>query len=124
MEATGGEMCKSTRHRRCIQAPLPLQVGVGVLGGVEGAVHATRRFVEAMQKDTVLVKLDFSNAFNTLCRDIMLQAVARYIPELYAFAYANYSQATQGLSERSIILLSITKSITRTGCIPPCRIPR
>ena len=62
---------------------------------MEGAVHATRRFVEDMQRDTVLDKLAFSNAFNTLRRDIMLEAVARYIPELYAFAYANYSQATQ-----------------------------
>ena len=39
-----------------------------------------------MQKDIVLVKLDFSNTFNTLRRNIILEAVARYVPELYAFA--------------------------------------
>src|SRR5688572_21665981 len=44
-----------------------------------------------MQTDGVLVKLDFANAFNTLRRDSLLEAVARDIPELYRFAHASYS---------------------------------
>src|SRR6218665_1603855 len=44
-----------------------------------------------MPEDSVLVKLDFTNAFNTLRRDSLLDAVAREIPELYRFAHAAYS---------------------------------
>src|SRR6218665_3058935 len=69
----------------------PIQLGVGVPGGAEAAVHATRRWVKSMPTDCVLVKLDFSNAFNTLRRDSLLEAVARNIPELYSFAHASYS---------------------------------
>src|SRR6218665_3852412 len=69
----------------------PIQLGVGVPGGAEAAVHATRRWVTSMPTDCVLVKLDFANAFNTLRRDSLLEAVARNIPELYSFAHASYS---------------------------------
>ena len=69
----------------------PIQLGVGVPGGAEAAVHATRRWVTSMPTDCVLVKLDFTNAFNTLRRDSLLEAVARDIPELYSFAHASYS---------------------------------
>jgi len=47
----------------------PIQLGVGVAGGVEAAVHAARRFVAGMNDDEALVKLDFSNAFNSIRRD-------------------------------------------------------
>ena len=47
----------------------PVQVGVGVSGGAEAAVHPVRRFVETLEDDNVLVKLDFANAFNTIRRD-------------------------------------------------------
>ena len=43
----------------------PLQLGVGVSGGCEEVVHAARRFLDNMQDSWVLVKLDFSNAFNS-----------------------------------------------------------
>ena len=86
---------------------------------MEGAVHATRRFVEDMQKDTVPVKLDVSNAFNTLRRDLMLEAVARYIPELYAFAYANYILAAQlKFNEASINYHAAKMQADRSDIIP------
>src|SRR6218665_2719898 len=47
----------------------PIQLGVGIPGGAEAAVHATRLWVTTMPEDSVLVKLDFTNAFNTLRRD-------------------------------------------------------
>ena len=43
-----------------------IQLGVGVSGGCESAVHATRRFMESMPKEFVIAKLDFTNAFNNL----------------------------------------------------------
>src|SRR6218665_1710847 len=41
--------------------------------------------------DQVLVKLDFTNAFNSLRRDVMLKAVHETIPEIYPFALQAYS---------------------------------
>jgi hypothetical protein len=71
---------------------LPFQLGVGVSGGCEAAVHATRRFIADMPDDFVVAKLDFSNAFNSVRRDIMLKAVADYLPQLYRFCHLAYSQ--------------------------------
>ena len=53
----------------------PIQLGVGVSGGFESAVHASRRFMESMPNEFVIAKLDFTNAFNNLRRDAMLEAV-------------------------------------------------
>ena len=72
----------------------PIQLGVGVPSGAEAAVHATRRYVGSMPAENVFVKLDFSNAFNTLRRDCMLEAVAKDLPEIYRFVHAEYSHAS------------------------------
>ncbi|KMS64974.1 hypothetical protein BVRB_040730, partial [Beta vulgaris subsp. vulgaris] len=69
----------------------PRQLGAGIQGGCEAAVHATRRFIESMPPDHVVAKLDFSNAFNCLCRSRMLGEVASRIPELYKFCHLSYS---------------------------------
>jgi len=37
----------------------PIHLGVGLPGGSEAAVHATRRFIEAMTDGHVVAKLDF-----------------------------------------------------------------
>ena len=42
----------------------PRQLGFGVCGGSEAAVHAARRFLSTMGEDQAVVKLDFTNAFN------------------------------------------------------------
>ena len=69
----------------------PVQLAVGVSSGCEAAVHSARRFVEDLPSDHVVVKLDFSNAFNSLDRSEMLQAVADRLPELYAFCHSAYT---------------------------------
>ena len=66
----------------------PRQLGLGTPGGCEAAVHSTRRFLESLAP---VVKLDFSNAFNSIHRGGMLQAVFDRIPELFAFASSAYS---------------------------------
>ena len=53
----------------------PRQLGFGVCGGSEAAVHAARRFLSAMGEDQAVVKLDFTNAFNSIRRDCVLEAV-------------------------------------------------
>ena len=44
--------------------------------GRSAAVHAMRRLVQKLPTDHVIVKLDFSNAFNCTRRDVILDAVA------------------------------------------------
>ena len=70
----------------------PHQLGVGTPGGCEAAVHAARRYLEALPDDHVLVKLDFTNAFNSIHRREMLLAVHSRIPELSAFCQSAYGQ--------------------------------
>jgi hypothetical protein len=64
----------------------PRQLGFGVNGGAEAAVRAARRYVETMEQGRVFMKIDFKNAFNTLRRDSILEAVAKHFPELLHFA--------------------------------------
>ena len=71
-----------------------VQLGVGVPGGCEAAIHAARRFVSDMSRDQVVVKLDFKNAFNCIHRDIMLELVASELPELYHFCHLAYGAST------------------------------
>jgi Reverse transcriptase (RNA-dependent DNA polymerase) len=65
---------------------------LGVSGGCEAAVHATRRFIADMPEEYVVAKLDFSNAFNCVRRDVMLRAVADRLPQLYRFCHLAYNQ--------------------------------
>ena len=69
----------------------PKQLGVGVKGGAEAAVHATRRYLQQMPEGNILAKLDFKNAFNSLSRNAMLEAVAEYAPDIYHLCYSAYS---------------------------------
>ncbi len=50
----------------------PHQLGYGVRGGAEPAVHAARKFLSNLDPKHAIVKLDFSNAFNSIRRDSML----------------------------------------------------
>src|SRR6218665_466487 len=72
----------------------PLQVGIATPAGCEAAVHAARKYVTAMPQDHVFVKLDFSNAFNSLHRDVMLQSAYTVMPEIYSFVHQSYSSAS------------------------------
>ena len=73
----------------------PIQLGVGVSGGCESAVRATRRFMEFVPNEFVIAKLDFTNAFTNLRRDAMLEAVYKTVPEIYKFCHLSYSQPTK-----------------------------
>ena len=60
----------------------------------EAAVHATRRFMDNMTFGDIIVKLDFSNAFNRVRRDVVLTTVATELPELYKFCLLSYGKPT------------------------------
>ena len=68
----------------------PLQLGVGISGGAEAAVHAMRRLLRSLPPGHVVVKLDFSNAFNTVRRDLILDMIAANIPEIYCLVHAAF----------------------------------
>lgn len=70
----------------------PRQLGIAVSGGSEAAVHAARRFIDSMPAGHAVVKLDFSNAFNSLHRNTMLNAVLQHIPEIYKFCLLSYGE--------------------------------
>jgi len=72
----------------CKLAPCfaPRQMGAAVNGGCEAVVHATHRFLGSLQPGSVIAKLDFSNAFNCLHRDSMLEAVFQQIPEIHNYS--------------------------------------
>jgi len=70
----------------------PTQLGVGIPGGCEAAIHSARRFLETMPKDNVVVKLDFSNAFNSLHKLDMLQTIVNTAPELFPYCHSAYAK--------------------------------
>src|SRR6478609_5181690 len=73
----------------------PRQVGFGVASGCEGAIHAARRYTENMQDGQLLLTLDFKNAFNSIRRDSMLEAVALHLPSLYRFVESAYGEISK-----------------------------
>ena len=69
----------------------PFQLGVGSQGGVKAAVHAIRRYAKNLNDNKIIIKLDFTNAFNTLRCNHILESVASVLPELYNFTYSSYA---------------------------------
>ena len=70
-----------------------IQLEVSTPGGAEAAIHAVRRYAENFPKDYIIVKLHFKNAFNTLRRDTMLEAIRSGLPDVYNFTSATYNGA-------------------------------
>ena len=57
------------------------QLGYGSYGA-DAIAHATRVYLESLQPDQVIVKLDFSNVFNFIRRDKMFAAVDQLAPKI------------------------------------------
>ena len=70
------------RHRMA-EFFAPLQVGNALSGGCELAVLPTRLNLET--EDSGLLSLDFSNAFNTVTRKVILAIWAKILPEALPF---------------------------------------
>ena len=63
----------------------PHQFGVACPGGVEQVIHHMRATVEEswpLESDFVILKVDMSNAFNTVSRQAVLDECASHIPEI------------------------------------------
>ena len=57
-----------------------------------------------MPSNHVLLKVDFRNAFNSVRRDKILEAVKSSIPELFHFVSSAYTVPSYLMCEDSIIL--------------------
>ena len=75
----------------------PLQLGVGVRGGAEAAIHAAN----AIFNDTEIpvsrkwvLQVDFANAFNGISREEMLAEIRRQCPKASAWAGICYAQGS------------------------------
>ena len=79
---------------QCIDKLKPRQLGVGVKGGAEALAHGARRFLDNMPADHLLIKLDFSNAFNSLRRDSMREAIEQHMPGLLGYFDSAYGQSS------------------------------
>jgi hypothetical protein len=73
----------------------PLQVGVATQGGAEASVHAARKLAAEFGEDPgkIMLKVDFSNAFNQVDRTEMLAQVYDKLPGLYRWVEYCYSSA-------------------------------
>ena len=72
----------------------PYQLGFGIAGGIEAAIHASRVYLNALPSDKALVKVDFRNAFNSIRRDKILGAVEDHIPELLPYVQSAYASSS------------------------------
>ena len=71
----------------------PLQLGVGVRGGVEIAVHSVRAVIEDTSippEEKWTLQLDFQNAFNTMNRDCIFEETYMTLPQLMPWVLKAY----------------------------------
>ena len=76
----------------------PLQCGVGVSGACGllsmGLQHLVNEAHGQGRQDWAVLQLDFRNAFNSLQRSVMLEAVSRRCPPAYTWIRSCYSEHT------------------------------
>ena len=74
----------------------PFQFGVACKAGVEKVIHSLRHCMEAnwQHGDFVVFKVDMSNAFNLVSRQVVLEECATFFPELMpwvSWCYGNHT---------------------------------
>ena len=70
------------------------QLGVGVKGGAQSIIHATKITFEKLQlsQDAGILQIDFKNAFNSIKRSQILNSTIKLMPSLASFVIYCYSQ--------------------------------
>ena len=81
----------------------PRQLGFGVSLGVDAAVHAARVYLQDLQSDQAIIKVDFKNAFNSIRRDKILLAVEEFIPALLPFVHSAYREPSSLLWGKEVV---------------------
>jgi hypothetical protein len=94
---------------------LPFQFGVGTPGGVEPMVHVVEKILMG-REDWTLISIDMKNAFNSVKRTSLKEAVLKHNPSLYRcfrWAYGNHSKVV--FTDRSGSHEIISQSGVRQG---------
>ena len=89
---------------------VPSQLGVGVRGGVEIALHSVRAILDDPaidQDDKWVLQIDFKNAFNQISREAIFKEVREVIPQLSSWVEKAYG-SQPFLHFGSALLLSHT----------------
>ena len=89
----------------------PKQLGVGIKGGCETAVHSLRQYVcSNRQQDQhhVVLKVDVKNAFNSVNREAIFKEVQARCPEIYQIVHQPYSFQTP-------LFVDTVKIMSQTG---------
>ena len=72
-----------------------VQLNIGTKNGAEAAGLAPRALLETESSPgTVLLKIDFSNAFNSIQRDTLLETVYQRYPSMYNYMLAAYGDSS------------------------------
>jgi hypothetical protein len=83
---------------RAAQHLRPLQLGVGIRGGCEAVVHATRATLarpDLPPEEKWSLQVDFRNGFNENDRGHMMAEVRRHFPEVSAWVESSYGMASR-----------------------------
>jgi hypothetical protein len=74
----------ATFHELDKLRPYFAQFGLGIPNGGEAILHLTNALVDSLGKDRslALLKIDFTNAFNIVSRDIFIEQVRKLVPDL------------------------------------------
>lgn len=102
------KLCCRNFNERLTKIFKPRQLGFGVKGGCEAAVHSARTFLSRPDYE-VFVKIDVKNAFNSVDRGALLTEVKKHLPEAYAYLWQCYGAQSKLLFGENIVLSS-------TGC--------
>ena len=84
----------------------PHQMGVGVHGGAEVVIHATRQAVDSAGEKLVL-QAHLVNAFNHADRACALQEVKTHFPELLAWVTTAYGASSNLIFGKALILSQV-----------------
>ena len=86
-------LCALTACEAAGKALAPLQMAVGVSGGVDAVVHAIRAAL-AEDPQAALLTVDQANAFNSVARPAVFEAVKERVPELLPMVQWAYGAPT------------------------------
>lgn len=94
------------------------QVGVCLKNGAEAAVHAVRLAI-ARTPSVAVLKVDFANAFNSVCRAAVYNEVRQRFPELEAWFCLTYSAPSPLLCNDALLPFKSTSGVQQGDPLGP-----
>jgi hypothetical protein len=86
-------LCALTACNEVGPSLAPLQLGVGIPGGAEAISHAAQAAL-ATDPEAALLTVDQANAFNSVTRSAVFEAVKEHVPKLLPFVQWAYGAPT------------------------------